>query len=575
MSELNKNLKPFHRRVRVVRAWFWAGIGATFGTVISVVLAVLDFARVHYTDWTWLIAGPVLGLVLGCVAALLKGQTNKDLADSIDRRASLQNRLGAASENHDHETLGTLVNEDALSHITDLRPAKVYPFKMSKWHAGPVAGMVVASALFMMGNTPLFLSSGKAGQRAELKQNGEDLERVAKPILENQLAGKEEKDLAKKLDRFAQELKRGRMEKPEALQNADTLMKQAEDLKRERINQLEAQRLKALQAMEAMAKKSAAKEMGLSDKEFSEMMKKSEAQDTSSAESGLSEQQKQELSELDQKLLGEQRDSQSQKDQEQQMQDRLDQIKKMLESGKNSKGQELTSEERKALEEAQKKIQEMMKDFKLSQKAQKFLSQLAKMKEYQELLEMAKKLQEANQQAEKGEIPKLTDEDIAAMKEKLKEMQKALEEMAEKYGSEEEMKKLIEEMKKALESAGQCKSGMGICFGCAGIGLFPRMGISNDSYFKDTKQLPLSDEEQTIEGKSFSTKVKGTWQEKGETRYTEVRLPTPLGDRAKTPYQKVLPKYKKAAEDALSKKQVPKEHEKRVREYFESLQGGK
>ena len=48
-----------------------------------------------------------------------------------------------------------------------------------------------------------------------------------------------------------------------------------------------------------------------------------------------------------------------------------------------------------------------------------------------------------------------------------------------------------------------------------------------------------------------------------------------MGDRTSVPYVRVLPKYKDAAEKSIERKEIPKEHEKRVREYFESLTGGR
>lgn len=108
-----------------------------------------------------------------------------------------------------------------------------------------------------------------------------------------------------------------------------------------------------------------------------------------------------------------------------------------------------------------------------------------------------------------------------------------------------------------------------------GLGLpFGMPGIGQDNFFRDTGMLPQTDSEQDIDGKSTKKAVKGDWQEKGDTRYIEVRLPTRVGERVKTPYQKLLPKYGKVAEEALDKKKVPKEHEGRVRDYFNSLQGG-
>jgi hypothetical protein len=57
----------------------------------------------------------------------------------------------------------------------------------------------------------------------------------------------------------------------------------------------------------------------------------------------------------------------------------------------------------------------------------------------------------------------------------------------------------------------------------------------------------------------------------GPEIYTEIKAPTTIGNRSSVPYVKVLPSYRKKAESALDRQQIPKQHEKRVKEYFESL----
>ena len=69
--------------------------------------------------------------------------------------------------------------------------------------------------------------------------------------------------------------------------------------------------------------------------------------------------------------------------------------------------------------------------------------------------------------------------------------------------------------------------------------------------------------------------IKGERQEGGEETYIEIKGPSGLGERSKTPYYKVLSKYRKQAEDALDKDKIPKEHQARVKNYFESLNKGK
>lgn len=51
----------------------------------------------------------------------------------------------------------------------------------------------------------------------------------------------------------------------------------------------------------------------------------------------------------------------------------------------------------------------------------------------------------------------------------------------------------------------------------------------------------------------------------------EIKAPTFKGTRSSVPYQNVLPSYAKKAESALNQNEIPKEHQQRVKRYFESL----
>ncbi len=73
-------------------------------------------------------------------------------------------------------------------------------------------------------------------------------------------------------------------------------------------------------------------------------------------------------------------------------------------------------------------------------------------------------------------------------------------------------------------------------------------------------------------GKTAPSMVTGARREgTGEETYIEIKAPTMVGNRSSVPYVKVLPGYKKRAESALDRQQIPKEHQKRVKEYFDSL----
>jgi hypothetical protein len=75
----------------------------------------------------------------------------------------------------------------------------------------------------------------------------------------------------------------------------------------------------------------------------------------------------------------------------------------------------------------------------------------------------------------------------------------------------------------------------------------------------------------TEKGKGKITSVTGSRRPTGEETYIEIKAPSTIGNHSSVPYVKVLPSYRKKAESALNRQQIPKEHEKRVKEYFESL----
>jgi hypothetical protein len=100
-------------------------------------------------------------------------------------------------------------------------------------------------------------------------------------------------------------------------------------------------------------------------------------------------------------------------------------------------------------------------------------------------------------------------------------------------------------------------------------------GPSKDNAFFNVGDLNMLDKPETVEGETGKLGVRGQRREAGEEVYIEVRGPSGVGSRSSTPYSNVLPKYRKQAEESLNKRQIPKEHQKRVRDYFDSLERGR
>lgn len=99
-------------------------------------------------------------------------------------------------------------------------------------------------------------------------------------------------------------------------------------------------------------------------------------------------------------------------------------------------------------------------------------------------------------------------------------------------------------------------------------------GRSKDLFYAGAGNLSMEEQEQPGAGKTTPTQVHGQRRPEGEETFIEIKAPTTLGTRSSVPYTKVLPKYRTRMESAIEKKEIPKEHEKRVREYFEGLSRG-
>jgi hypothetical protein len=98
---------------------------------------------------------------------------------------------------------------------------------------------------------------------------------------------------------------------------------------------------------------------------------------------------------------------------------------------------------------------------------------------------------------------------------------------------------------------------------------------SQDQWGGDSGMINKLDKPVESKGKTEATMISGQKREgAGEESYIEIKAPTNVGTRSSVPYTRVLPSYKRKAESALNRQEIPKEHQKRVKEYFESLNKG-
>lgn len=545
---IQNDLKRFARRVRLLRAWYGFAIGGSSGAALSAIWAALDFFNVLYTSWLW------MGILISCCAllgavigSLLRIHPHA-LATSVDRRALLKDRVGTALSRHNATSFDDAQRADAAAHLKSVRAAAVYPLRFTKWHASLLAGALLASCVFLLGNTPLLQSKEKQAERKAVQEKGKEVEKIARPLAEEkpERVTESDRELLKKLQDFQRELDKGRITKQEMLQKADELAKKADELSKKQYDKTEQSLASAQEALRQMEDQ-ALERAGMEKPDHALMR--------------LSQQ------ELQAKANG--------------LQQKMQSLEQQLSSGKDSEGNQLTSDQKRALEQQLKALKDELAKIRLSQKARDFLNKLFSRPEWKEIQELMKQLQQAAKDAQANQ-QKLTPE-------QMKEMVKKLEELAEKLKDEKALKEFLEKLKEALKNA---KSGDKLCDACCLLGLGMGLGNgggmsmgsvagmngaggpSDDKYFSGLGHVPQRDKPDAIKGTSEVHSVTGQRREEGAESYIEVRGPTALGDRSRVPYSNVLPKYERKAEQALQRQQIPKEHAQRVKQYFQSLQGG-
>lgn len=411
MDELKPQLRRFALRVRWMSAWKGAAVGALVGALLAATWAILDWAGVWFASWTGLALAFAGATVVGVIVGLVRRVPVADLADSIDRRAGLQNRLRTALHHVDGAAeFDEPLLRDARNRLAGLQPGRLFPVRFGRLQWSAMGTAMVASAVFLLGGSPLFLSDAARQERDELKEAAAKVERILRPVakIPEEALTADERALAAEMRRFAEELKRRRLGKDEAMQKADDFAKRAEELARERFKEADKYFEKAESAWRKMEEAKLA-EAGLQGAD-PEKMKLSEHQ-------------------LDQAIQ------------------ELDaQISKLKEKLQNPN---LTKDQRKALDEELAKAQAAKENYELSKKAKDFLERIRNHPLYKELRELAEKMRKEAKAGQEGQRAEMT-------REQFEELRRKLEELADKLKSDEALEQYLREMMEAMK---RCEGG--------------------------------------------------------------------------------------------------------------------
>ena len=559
----------FMLRIRLLFAWRGSAVGLVIGSLIGTALVLLDYYNSIRLDTPILVASCCVcsSAIVGAIAGYARRVPLPKVADSIDRRGALQNRV-ESSLLDGSDAMHTSQRSDAIAKLAQFKPNVLFPVRVSRLHGAALCVAAVPLALCWLLHSSVLLSENEIGERNEMKDAAVVIERLPRLGIKEQKEGEkkaalEAKKLQQDLDRFRKDLEQGRMSKVGAMQKADQLSEKSKELSKLQAAEVE----KNIQTASKMIEKiqmdklhESGMDVDREDLRKALSMTKEEARRAKGANTEAQNKVKKDLQEA---------------------QSELTRVQSQL------AGDQLSAEQREELskheKELQKKVADLQKQLEAlreeleaiqkSQAIQEMIKALNEQPEMQRIREMLKKLHEANTSKDSGDVPAMSDEEIAAMKAELKKLKEDLEKLAEKLKDPEAMKEFLKALEEALMNTKESKG-----TGLIGISLDALFGMplsspamDDDKMPMDTKQVKHNKNGEQGGGKATITQLSGKAQEIGKESYIEIKGPARIGKRSGVPYRELLPDYRRKAESAIKRNAIPKKHETRVKKYFESL----
>ncbi|MCS6919610.1 MAG: hypothetical protein NZM28_07555 [Fimbriimonadales bacterium] len=602
-------LRPYRKRVRLLLMWRYGAIAGVAGAIIATILSLLDW-RGLLIVYPWQLGACVaIGVLMGALYGLLIRVSDAAVAQLIDRRAGLKDRLQTAMEHTDGAHLFDMpLIEDAQASLQSAHPRHILRLRFGRWQklfVGAVAMLLFFHFL------PQLLSVAlpeRREEQKEIKQTAQEIQEVAKPILEEAKkpdADELTKRIAQNVELYNKRAREAKMSKQEALLRYNALMEQARQLEQQtqrQLEQLNQQAQTAREQLQKLAEKQDPTQLTPELKQMAQQLQTDMQSLQQQLQSGkdargkpLSAEQRAMLQQQLQRLQATMQamrtmnpaDAQRQMSE---LQRQISELQQQLQSGKDAQGNPLSKEQMEQLQKQLESLQQQMRALQLSQEAREFLRKLQETlrndPEFQKAMEHLRKLAEQMQKQCQQQDPQqrqLTQQEI---EQRLQELEKQLEKLAQKYNSDEKIRELVQQMleqAKQMKQLSQCKGacmglGMGNSFGLglsAGMGKGQGGAWDKNDYFGQPETFNQGERQPELKIPMKDTAVSGQPPlNPSASDYMDYEAPpTPGG--SSVPLTRALPTYQKKAEQALSQQNVPPAERKRVKRYFESLQGGK
>lgn len=573
MQELKNELKRVSSRIRLVRLWRGGAVGLAAGGLTVIGLSLADRGKLLALDWPLAVGVLGGGLALGAATGWFWKLSEKAVARSMDERGGLKDRtLSALSLAGTEGAFVDELSDDALQSAKSLDTRRSYPMRVGPWQYAAFSSTLLAVAAYYVMAVGAFDSAEAKADREEVAKEGTRVEKVTRELFEegidSAMVGGEEKDLAEAMRRLAQDMKRESLTKEEAMQRADELAREAKSLSDERFKQLDS-KMQSMRSQMAEAKMREAdlrpedmKGLELDPKQMAVMQQMMQ-------QSGADRMQSDKLDQQAMNDMGMSPEAQAMAELSQEQREALAQE---LQREQQAIQQQLndpnmSESERKQAAERGEQLKELQKQLELSEKAQKMLKELQESEEFKQLQKVMQELQEKAECIQSGECP--TPQELDQLQAEMDKLAEMMDDPAMREAMKQQMQQMMEDLKNGQlsEEAAQTLSAM--------LGMNGNPGRGQDANYQGEGENAKSDTEMALEGKTNTTAVKGQRQDKGSEEFVEIKAPTMVGSKTSVPYDQVLPKYQKSAESALGAKKIPKKHEQKVKEYFDSLGGSK
>ncbi len=605
-----KLLDPFRRRVHLLSVRRGGLIGLAIGSWAACLYLLYDwFVR---PGLPVLLAGVMAcaGLCLGAFWGWKNRPTDKAISLSLDKRMNLEDRISSAQELSGSGTsFESLIEDSATKAVKSVNPKFAFPYRWGLHSTHAFTSFFAASILAALFMLQPWVSGPEKSRREALKSAIPEVERIIKETLEKPQVSKEAeaeaKRLAQELEKLQKQLEQNRLAPKEAEAKAIELASQLDELEKNRKKNLE-QRAENLNTARESLIEAKRQEIAERNPEVNALEPDQAAQ---TREELRKEELMKELDRLQKKLDSNLSEAEKRKIKAEManLQKELDQLRKLeelrqeagaldtelkaLEQQQASLEQQLqnpnlTPQQRQKLEEQlrqnqaqqealEKQMKELAEAAKLASEIQQAMQELQQNKAFQELQQMAEEMMRRAiengeaAQGEKGEPMSL--EEMKEMLERIKELQELLKDDAA-------AQELLEQMKEALENGD-------FTMGDGGLPLLMAMGLQNmpgqgvpggpggeDRMLNDSGKVNTSGKNVEPGGEAKTSAVRGKPRpEGGPSRYVEIKSPSFVGKRSSVPYNEVLPRYQQRSDRAIERQQIPKKHQNRVRDYFNSI----